>query len=147
MKLLRRRSNCKQCTWQNMWNTLNFLPQPPCMISWDIDKFHFIQASILNFICICIWQFAFAFDNFQTHLQLSATEFSLDVRSAGHGIAWGVHGRYTGYIIPSAAAVHTQPPLSPSDLGHRSRPWASSAFCARISGEGCVTLLADLSQL
>jgi hypothetical protein len=30
----------KHHAWKNVWNSLNFLSHPPCMISWYIDKFH-----------------------------------------------------------------------------------------------------------
>ena len=38
-------SVCKQCTWQLMRHLLNFLPQPPHMISWHLIKFHDFRTS------------------------------------------------------------------------------------------------------
>ena len=35
---------CKHRTWQIVRNLLNFLPWPPHMISWDIDKSHDFQT-------------------------------------------------------------------------------------------------------
>jgi hypothetical protein len=36
---------CKQCTCQLCRNTLNFLPQPSRMISWQLDEFRDFQTS------------------------------------------------------------------------------------------------------
>ena len=38
-------SICKHRTWQNVRKSLNFLPQPPHMISWPLEKFRNFQTS------------------------------------------------------------------------------------------------------
>ena len=38
-------SVCKHRTWQLARNLLNFLSQPPHMISWHLDKFHNFRTS------------------------------------------------------------------------------------------------------
>jgi hypothetical protein len=39
----------KHPAWQNMRNSLKFLPHPPCVIFWDIDKSHDFQNSYAFF--------------------------------------------------------------------------------------------------
>ena len=53
-------SVCKHHTWQIIWNLLKFLPRPPRMISWDLDKSHDFQTSFafLEFkshSATCLW--------------------------------------------------------------------------------------------
>ena len=42
-------SVCKHRTWHIVQNLLIFLPQPPRMISWDLDKSHDFQTSFAFF--------------------------------------------------------------------------------------------------
>ena len=53
-------SVCKHHTWHIVRNLLNFLPQPPRMISLDLDKSHDFQTSLAflefkNHLATCSW--------------------------------------------------------------------------------------------